>query len=103
MAHVRQQALDILNQKSEKDQKSVLEQDGLRIYTTLNAKMQGYAQAAVRKHMAGLQKIFDRHWQGRSAWKEHPEVFENELKRSSSYKNLESRRLSVRFHKLLLE
>ncbi|MEL6813054.1 MAG: transglycosylase domain-containing protein, partial [Bacteroidota bacterium] len=34
--------------------------DGLKIYTTINAKMQTYAEEAVQMHMANLQKEFDR-------------------------------------------
>lgn len=36
--------------------------DGLKIYTTLDSKMQGYAEESVKKHMQGLQKQFDQHW-----------------------------------------
>lgn len=38
--------------------------DGLKIYTTLNSKMQQYAEEAVAKHMQELQKQFDQHWKG---------------------------------------
>jgi len=33
--------------------------DGLKIYTTLDFKMQGYAETAVEKHLKNLQKEFD--------------------------------------------
>ncbi|MBK8554641.1 MAG: transglycosylase domain-containing protein [Lewinellaceae bacterium] len=36
--------------------------DGLRIYTSLNSKMQSYAEEAVQKHMLSLQGQFDTHW-----------------------------------------
>jgi penicillin-binding protein 1A len=36
--------------------------DGLKIYTTLNSKMQQYAEESVQKHMQELQKQFDQHW-----------------------------------------
>lgn len=36
--------------------------DGLKIYTTLNAKMQQYAEESVLTHMEKLQKQFDQHW-----------------------------------------
>ncbi len=36
--------------------------DGLKIYTTLNSKMQQFAEESVQKHMQGLQKQFDAHW-----------------------------------------
>ena len=34
--------------------------DGLKLYTTINSKMQTYAEEAVDKHMAKLQKEFDK-------------------------------------------
>lgn len=33
--------------------------DGLKVYTTIDAKMQKYAEEAVRSHMKGLQKAFN--------------------------------------------
>jgi penicillin-binding protein 1A len=36
--------------------------DGLKIYTTIDAKMQQFAEESVQKHMQGLQKQFDAHW-----------------------------------------
>jgi penicillin-binding protein 1A len=36
--------------------------DGLKIYTTLDSKMQRYAEEAVAKHMQTLQKQFNQHW-----------------------------------------
>lgn len=36
--------------------------DGLKIYTTLDSKMQQFAEESVQKHMQGLQKQFDAHW-----------------------------------------
>ncbi|UZJ42799.1 PBP1A family penicillin-binding protein [Prosthecochloris sp. SCSIO W1101] len=36
--------------------------DGLNIYTTLDSRMQRYAQEAVKDHVAWIQKRFDRSW-----------------------------------------
>ncbi|MFN4080972.1 MAG: transglycosylase domain-containing protein [Saprospiraceae bacterium] len=36
--------------------------DGLKIYTTLDSKMQQYAEQAAASHMAELQKQFNAHW-----------------------------------------
>jgi len=33
--------------------------DGLKVYTTIDSKMQAYAEAAVKAHMKQLQKAFD--------------------------------------------
>ena len=51
--------------------------DGLRIYTTINPKMQKYAEAAVEKHIGGdMQKRFDREVK----WKNNP-PFDNEVEK----------------------
>lgn len=42
--------------------------DGLKIYTTINYKMQLYAEQAVQKHMKELQKEFFTAWKGRKPW-----------------------------------
>lgn len=43
-----------------------LYKDGLKIYTTLNSRMQVYAEQAVAEHMSGdLQPAFFKHWKGR--------------------------------------
>ena len=45
-----------------------LDKDGLRIYTTINYKMQKYAEEAVTEHLGGyLQKTFDREVRWRSS------------------------------------
>jgi penicillin-binding protein 1A len=39
-----------------------LYRDGLTIYTTLNARIQRYANEAVREHLQEYQRLFDRSW-----------------------------------------
>lgn len=41
---------------------------GLKIYTTLDSRMQQHAEAATADIMKRLQKRFDGHWQGRVPW-----------------------------------
>ncbi len=41
-----------------------LYKDGLRIYTTINSRMQEHAEEAVQEHMKDLQKQFFAHWKG---------------------------------------
>lgn len=41
-----------------------LYKDGLKVYTTINARMQRYAEEAVQEHLKGLQKEFFAHWKG---------------------------------------
>ena len=41
-----------------------LYKDGLKIYTTINSRMQTHAEEAVQEHMKDLQKQFFAHWKG---------------------------------------
>lgn len=42
--------------------------DGLKIYTTLDATMQRYAEQAMSAHLKDLQKIFLKEWKGEEPW-----------------------------------
>ena len=46
-----------------------LDRDGLKIYTTINATMQEYAEEAQKEYMVNLQNQFNEHWKGVSRWK----------------------------------
>ena len=70
--------------------------DGLKIYTTINSKMQQYAEDAVRSHIASLQDDFFKHWEGYTN-APFPKDFDNDqinkileqaMKRSDRYKRL---------------
>ncbi len=52
-----------------------LYRDGLRVYTTLNARMQRYANAAVDSHLVQFQKSFDATWN----WKKAPDVLRDNI------------------------
>ncbi|PIY34665.1 MAG: penicillin-binding protein, partial [Bacteroidetes bacterium CG_4_10_14_3_um_filter_42_6] len=53
-----------------------LYKDGLKIYTTIDSKMQRYAEEAVQEHLANdLQPDFYRHWKG---YTHAPFAFDNE-------------------------
>lgn len=56
--------------------------DGLKIYTTINARMQQYAEEAVREHLGGeLQPAFFKHWknQPHAPFVFPPEDIKNEV------------------------
>ncbi len=63
---------------------------GLKIYTTLDATMQQYAENAVAKHMKKLQKDFDNHWSGKNPFLDNPRLFRDAIKNSSQYKSWKS-------------
>ncbi len=56
---------DILKNLRKKDGSNYnLYRDGLKIYTTLDSRMQEYAEEAVKKQLNTLQDRFDEHWRG---------------------------------------
>jgi penicillin-binding protein 1A len=71
-----------------------LYKDGLKIYTTLNSKMQVYAEEAVAEHLKELQKTFFEHWKGREPWAPHVEVLEQGMKRSDRYISMKKEGIS---------
>ncbi len=64
--------------------------DGLKIYTTINPKMQLYAEEAVAKHMSYMQKILNSQHdiKSGSVWKGHDNVLEAAMRASDRWKNL---------------
>ncbi len=62
--------------------------DGLNITTTLDARMQIYAEKAVAEHMKNLQSQFIQHWGNKSPWGDNMDVIEDAKVRSEHYKSL---------------
>jgi len=58
------------------------------IYTTIDAGMQRHAEAAVRRHMAQLQKQFEAHWQGRTPWNRNSDILQVAMQRSDRYRKM---------------
>jgi penicillin-binding protein 1A len=76
-----------------------LYKDGLKIYTTINSKMQLYAEQAVAEHLGGeLQPAFYKHWKGNSHAPfdftgpdkkvEISKIMDQAMRRSDRYRNL---------------
>ena len=53
-----------------KDNGYDLYSSGLRIYTTIDTRMQKYAEQAVSKQMEKVQQQFDNHWRGMQPWRD---------------------------------
>ena len=47
-----------------------LEESGLRIYTTIDSRLQAYAEQALASHMDSLQQLFNAHWNGKNPWRD---------------------------------
>ena len=43
--------------------------DGLKVYTTIDSRLQLYAEEAMQKNMSHLQKLFEKQWNGKDLWK----------------------------------
>lgn len=68
--------------------------DGLKIYTTLDSKLQAYAEEAVAKQMTEVQRQFFSHWGSEKPWRGKDEIVNDAIKRSPRYQRLKSEGLS---------
>lgn len=76
-----------------KDNDYDLYSSGLKIHTTLDSRMQKYAEDAVKEHLSRLQKTFYWHWEGKNPWiadngKEIPGFIESLAKKTKFYKSI---------------
>ena len=66
---------------------------GLKIYTTIDSRLQKYAEEAMQEHMKFLQAEFTKQWEGKNPWvdddrQEIPGFLKLRIKQSDAYKNL---------------
>ncbi|OHX66814.1 transglycosylase domain-containing protein [Flammeovirga pacifica] len=70
--------------------------DGLKIYSTIDSRVQRYAEAAIEKHMIEQQTLFDEHWKGEGdPWRDRegeviPNFLPMSIRRTPVYKSLRS-------------
>ena len=67
--------------------------DGIKIYTTLNARMQRHAESAAIQHIKNQQSLFFNHWKGKNPWvdenlHELPNFLEKAVKQTKRYRIL---------------
>ncbi len=71
--------------------------DGLKVYTTLDSRMQKYAEQAVRGHMRQVQASFNDHWRGQGdPWRDERGrvvrgFLEKQVKNTDAYRQLAAR------------
>lgn len=88
--HIRKQVAEMVKDYTKIDGEPYnLYTDGLKIYTTIDSRMQKYAEEAVTEHLKKLQKDFDKHWENRKPWGED-KVIQKEVEKSSRYKKLKA-------------
>ena len=70
--------------------------DGLKVYTTINSRLQQFAEEGMRTHISSLQKDFNTHWKGYSKapypddfeWEQIDAIIDQGMKRSERYRKL---------------
>jgi penicillin-binding protein 1A len=67
--------------------------DGLKIYTTIDSRMQQYAEEAVQEHMDTLQSVFMNHLEGDAPWIDNDgneilDFIDQSIKRTPNYRRL---------------
>ncbi|MBZ0097729.1 MAG: transglycosylase domain-containing protein [Taibaiella sp.] len=64
--------------------------DGLKIYTTIDVRMQQYAEAAVEQHISEMQQLFldQRKYKDGSIWNDYQKYLDMAIKSSSRYEVL---------------
>ena len=69
-----------------------LDRDGLKIYTTLNSRMQNYAEQAQQEYLKTLQVQFNKSWKGRDPFnfKEAKSLIDQGMRRSDRYQQLKA-------------
>ncbi len=69
-----------------------LDRDGLKIYTTINSRMQHYAEQAQKEYLKTLQAQFNASWKGRDPFnfKEAQGLIDQGMRRSDRYQQLKS-------------
>lgn len=86
-AHLRPEVEALLKDKTKPDGSSYnLYTDGLRIYTSIDARLQAYAEQAVRENMPVIQKNFFADWKDRQPWPD--EVLRAAMENSPRYQRL---------------
>ena len=70
--------------------------DGLKVYTTINSRLQHFAEEGMRTHISSLQKDFNNHWKGYTKapypddfeWEQIDEIIDQGMRRSERYRKL---------------
>ena len=73
--------------------------DGLKVYTTVNSRLQQFAEEGVKTHISSLQKDFYNHWKGYTKapypddfeWEQINDIIDQGMRRSDRYKKLKKR------------
>jgi len=85
--------------------------DGLKVYTTINSRLQQFAEEGMRTHMSSLQKDFNNHWKGYTKapypddfeWEQIDEIIDQGMRRSERYRKLKKAGKSIKVIKSIFK
>jgi len=87
---VRKKMLLWVGKQKEEGNDYNLYTSGLKIYTTLDSKMQQFAEEAMIQHMSSLQKKFEKSYGKNAPWLKNKKLVIKQVKRTRAYKKLEA-------------
>lgn len=88
---VKQELQGILkNHKKEDGTEYDLFKDGLKVYTTLDSKMQALAEEAMKEHLSKLQDEFEKAYKNNAPWINNKDILNNAIKHLPKYKKLKN-------------
>jgi len=69
-------------------------EDGLKVFTTIDSRMQKYAEGAIADHLTNLQDAYFKEWKGKDPWKfgsrAKPDLLDKMMKQSDRYQDLKA-------------
>ncbi len=68
--------------------------DGLKIYTTLDSKMQSLAEEAMKEHMQVLQREYEKSYANDAPWQNNAAIIKAAIKNLNAYKKLKEQGLT---------
>ncbi|GGW45051.1 penicillin-binding protein 1A [Arenibacter certesii] len=87
---VRKQLLNWTEEQKGKGQEYNIYTSGLKIYTTLDYKMQLLAEEAMQEHMQNLQNSFEKSYGQNAPWKANKKLIAKIIQRSDAYRKLKT-------------
>jgi penicillin-binding protein 1A len=69
--------------------------DGLKVYTTIDSRMQRYAEESTVEHLTYLQKVFEKHITGKEAWQKDTTFLPDVMRLSDRYKSAQAAGLNM--------
>lgn len=68
--------------------------DGLKIYTTIDSRLQSYADQSSAQQMKALQVEFNEHWKNKEPWAAAPKILKDAVRQSGRYAALKQQGLN---------